>query len=114
MEDFNWIALLVALLGGGGIGVAGREAVAVITLARQGVSGKEDRRKADIVAARDSALAAASKAEREKDEAEAFYENERRKRRIVEDELVLARRALMQAGIEPRPWPDETTERTTN
>lgn len=113
MDDFNWIALLVAVLGGGGIGVAIREIAAVVTLARQGVSGREDRRKADIVAARDAALAAADKAERERDEADAFFENERRKRRIAEDELVLARRALMEAGIDPRPWPDENTDRPT-
>lgn len=110
MGDFNWIALLVAVLGGGGVAVAIREIVGVVSLARQGVSGREDRRRADIIAQRDAANARADKADLERDEAEAHYENERRKRRIVEDELVLARRALMAAGLDVRPWPDETTQ----
>jgi hypothetical protein len=108
--DFNWVALIVALLGGGGLAVATREIVSVVTLARNGVSGKEDRRKADIVAQRDFYLTRAERAEDERDEAEAYYEHERRKRRMVEDALTLERRRLIDLGQEPMAWPDTESE----
>lgn len=103
--DFNWIALIVALLGGGGLAVAVREIVSVITLARSGVSGKEDRRKSDIVAQRDFYMVRAEEAEADADAAETRLDNERAKRRIVEDELILARRTIMIEGLSVRPWP---------
>lgn len=104
--DFNWVALMVALLGGGGVFVAIREIVAVVTLAKNGVSGKEDRRKADIVAQRDFFQARAEAAERLAEEADRRYDDERDKRRIIEDELTLARRKMLENGMDPRPWPD--------
>lgn len=108
MDNFNWVALLVAVVGGGGVGVAIREVISVITLARQGVSGREDKRRSDIVAQRDWEMARADQAEKERDEAEAYYELERSRRRIVEDELTLARRQIISLGAEPRPFPTFT------
>lgn len=124
MENFNWVALLIAAVGSGGIFVAIREIVSVVTLARQGVSGKEDRRRADIVAQRDWAVKERDKAIAEKEAADriadaaivrfqqerdrrvVIEESERGRRRVLEDELTLARRQLTNAGLEPRPWPD--------
>lgn len=110
--DFPWVALIVALVGGGGLAVAIREIVNVITLARSGVSGKEDKRKADIATQRDYYAARVEDADRDRDDAERHRDAERNRRRIMEDELALARRRMMEAGLDPRPWPhlDEDTE----
>jgi hypothetical protein len=129
MENFNWIALLIAMVGSGGIFVAVREIVGVVTLARQGVSGREDRRRADIVSQRDWALSERDKAiaekeaadkiadaaiirfEQERDRRIRVEENERGRRRVLEDELTRANRQIVNAGLEPRPWPEfEDTE----
>jgi hypothetical protein len=53
LESINIVALVVALLGVGGIGVFFREIVGIITLIRNGVSAKESKRKNDLVAQRD-------------------------------------------------------------
>lgn len=105
MQDFNFVALVVAVIGAGGIGAAIREIVSVVTLARAGVSGKEQKRKEDIVAQRDRALA-----EAEASDARADAEAARRRR--LQEHLARERRRLIENGVEPGPWPDvdETTE----
>lgn len=104
--EINWVAVIVAVLGAGGIGAAIREIVSVVTLSRQGVSGREDRRKADIVAQRDWAMEQMKVAQDEADENEQNFEAERYKRRLVEDAFTVARRKQMEQGLEPTPWPD--------
>lgn len=99
MENFNLIALVVAVLGAGGIGAAIREVVSVITLARAGVSGKEQKRKEDIVAQRDRAVA-------EADAADARADAEAARRRVFQETLARERRRIIELGHEPGPWPD--------
>jgi hypothetical protein len=105
MQDLNYVALIVAVLGAGGIGAAIREIVAVITLARAGVSGKEQKRKEDLVAQRDRAVA-------EADAADARADAEAARRRLLQETLSRERRRLIELGHEPGPWPDidETTQ----
>jgi len=99
------VAFVVAVLGAGGIGAAIREVVSVITLARAGVSGKEQKRKEDIVAQRDRAVADA-------DAADARADAEAARRRLLQEALSRERRRLIEHGVEPGPWPDidETTQ----
>lgn len=103
MEDFNWVALLVTLIGGGGIGVAIREIVGVVTLARQGVSGKEDRRKSDIIAARDHALALQAEAEAGERAADARADRERDARLAWQEEATRLRVLIIELGADPGP-----------
>jgi len=105
MDDFNWVALMVALVGGGGVGVAIREVVSVVTLARQGVSGKEDRRRSDIVSQRDWALSERDKALTERDKAlsekeaaEAAEDARARHGRVLEESLLVHRRVIIEAS----------------
>lgn len=104
--EVNWIAVIVGLLGAGGIGAAVREIAGMITLVRSGVSSKEDRRKADIVAQRDWAMEQMKIAQDEADEAEQLFEFERYQRRLLEDELAIARRKLLESGHELDTWPN--------
>lgn len=97
MENFNWVALLVALVGGGGVGVAVREVVSVVTLARQGVSGKEDRRRTDIVAMRDWALAERDRAQAAQDAAEVAEAKAAARARVLEESLSMHRRIIIEA-----------------
>lgn len=99
MESFNLVAFVVAVLGAGGIGAAIREVVSVITLARAGVSGKEQKRKDDLVAQRDRAVA-------EAEAADARADAEAARRRLLQESLARERRRLIESGIEPGPWPD--------
>lgn len=110
MEDFNWVALVVAVVGGGGIGVAIREVVGVVTLARQGVSGKEDKRRSDIIAQRDHALkmqAEAEAGERAADEranrASARADYEADVRRQWQEEASRLRLIIIDLGADPGP-----------
>lgn len=104
MDNFNWVALVVAVVGGGGVGVAIREVVSVVTLARQGVSGKEDRRRADIVSQRDWALSERDKALGERDKAIAEREaaeqredEQARYSRVLAESLSIHRRIIIEA-----------------
>lgn len=113
MPDINIVALIVATLGAGGIGAAIREIVSVITLARQGVSGKEDRRRIDINAQRDDAIKrmeAAEEDEKEEreraDRAERARDEEREKRRIYYEEAARLRYIIVLNGLNPGAWPD--------
>ena len=112
MENVNWVALLVALVGGGGVGVAVREVVNVVMLARQGVSGKEDRRRADIVAQRDHALKLQEQAEAGEraadaraDRATERADREADARRFWQELAARLRRTIIDAGGDPGPWP---------
>ncbi|WP_104317348.1 hypothetical protein [Rathayibacter sp. AY1E1] len=94
IESVNIVALIVAVLGAGGIGVFFRELVSIITLIKTGVSAKESKRKNDLVAQRD----------REYQRAEA----EARNRRRMEEHATVMRRELILRGVEPddiERWP---------
>lgn len=99
MQDTNWVAVTVALLGAGGIGAAFREIVSVITKVREGVSAKESSRKADLVTQRDEAL---EREERERERAD----EEARIRRLTEEYASQLRRDIIEAGSVPAPWPE--------
>lgn len=112
MADLNWIATLGGVLFAGGIGATIREIVGVVTLARKGVSGKEQKRRDDIVAQRDYALAQMKAAQDEADQHEARADAEARVRRRWQEEAAKLRRLAIEEGRDPGPWPDidETTE----
>lgn len=103
----NWVAILAAVLGAGGIGAAIREIASVISLARKGVSGKEDRRRDDLVAQRDHALELMRAADREKDEADARADHAESLKRKALEALARTRRIVIEDhGGDPGPWPD--------
>lgn len=103
MEEFNWVALVVTLVGGGGIGVAIREIVGVVTLARQGVSGKEDKRRSDIVAQRDHALKMQAEAEAGERAADLRADREAEHRRLWQEEASRLRLIIIDLGHDPGP-----------
>lgn len=103
MDDINWVALIVAILGAGGIGAALREIAGIITLARKGVSGREQQRRNDIVAQRDAAIAEAAEADRRADA-------ERQLRIHWHEYAAQLRMRLIFAGQEPGDWPEDATE----
>lgn len=106
MQNVNWVALLVALVGGGGVGVAVREIVNVVMLARQGVSGKEDKRRADIVAQRDHALQMQEEAEAGERAADARADREAEHRRFWQELAARLRLTIINLGGDPGPWPN--------
>lgn len=88
MENFNWVPLVVALLGGGGLGAAIREFVNMIKLSKEGVSGREDKRRLDIIADRDYAFTQLALEREKREQAEARFDDERYKRRIIWEQLL--------------------------
>lgn len=96
MEGTNWVAIIIAVLGAGGVGVAVREIVGVITLARQGVSGKEDKRRTDIVAMRDWALSERDKALAAQEVAEINEAKSAARSRVLEESLSVHRRIIIE------------------
>lgn len=115
----NPIAILVTVVTSVGFGAAVKAIVDGVLMARRGISGREDRRKSDIIAARDHAIAMqlqAEAGERAADEradaAERARDGERNQRRIAQEELMQARLRLRENGIDPGPWPD--FDRTDN
>lgn len=103
--DTNWVAIAVAALSAGGLGAALREIVNVITLSARGVSGREDRRRADIIAARDWAIQQATDANLAREAMEQELENTIRARRFYEEQVALLRRAIIDSGGDPGDWP---------
>lgn len=104
--DFNWVAVLVAIVGAGGIGALIREVVTVISLARKGVAGKEDKRRVDIIAQRDHALAMQAEAEAGERAADARADREAATRRRWQEEAARLRRQIIDQGGDPGLWPD--------
>lgn len=97
-EDVSPVALLVAVIGAGGIGVFFRDIVDVFLKLRDGLSAREKNRKIDIVQQRDQALRREEKAWEQRD-AEAA------KRRRMEEHASELRRLAIENGIEPPPYP---------
>jgi len=104
--DLNWVAILVAVLGAGGIGAAIREIAAVVSLARKGVSGREDRRRDDIISQRDHALALQADAEAGERAADERADRERDRRIRWQEEAARLRVRLIELGGDPGERPD--------
>ncbi|MGQ7313361.1 hypothetical protein ACUOFU_16770 [Microbacterium arabinogalactanolyticum] len=107
--ETNWVAILVGLLGAGGVGAAVREIVGVVTLARKGVSGREDKRKTDIVAQRDHAIAMQAEAEAAERAADDRADLEAEERRHWQEVAARMRRIIIESGGDPGPWPTFTS-----
>jgi len=112
--DVNYIAILVAVLGAGGVGAAIREIVSVITLTRNGMSGKEDARRADIIQQRDDAIARMKIAEKDADDADDRADAEANRRRQWQEQSARYRLQLIALGADVGQFPDidETTTPT--
>ena len=101
MGDVNLVAILVAILGSGGLGAVASSIVNSIQMARKGVSGREDARRDDIIKQRDLAWARATQAEADADKEEARADRERAFRIRLQEHASRLRRQLISAGIEP-------------
>ena len=97
------VALLVAVLGTGGLTAVVTTIITSIRAARRGVAVREDKRTADIVKARDHAEALAELAERQADA-------ERMERIRWQEHAARQRMRLINSGLEPDPWPDTNKE----
>lgn len=110
MADNPWIALVVGLLGSGGLGAVMIAIINNINLHRQGVSGKEEDRREDIVKQRDEALAQTRMAEAAERAEELRADQERERRIKWQEESARLRIALINAGHDPGNSPvDEDT-----
>lgn len=101
MGDINLVAILVAVLGSGGLGAVITAVVNSIAMARKGVAAHEDQRREDIVKQRDVAWARVAQAEADADAEEARADRERRFRIRLQEHAARLRRQLISAGIEP-------------
>jgi len=97
-ENVSPVALIVAAIGAGGLGVFFRDLVDVFLKLRDGLSAREKNRKVDIIQQRDEALKRERIAWTERD-AEAT------KRRQLQEHASLLRRQLIEAGITPPDYP---------
>lgn len=97
-ENVSPVALIVAVIGAGGLGVFFRDLVDVFLKLRDGLSAREKNRKIDIVQQRDQALQREQIAWRERDV-------EAAKRRRMEEHASALRRMLIEAGLTPPDYP---------
>ena len=102
-EDVSPVALIVAAIGAGGIGVFFRDVVDVFLKLRDGLSAREKHRKSDILQQRDEALRREELAWEQRDV-------ESTKRRRMEEHASQLRRLAIEAGLDLPPYP--TLERT--
>lgn len=93
LQDVNLVAVIVAVLGAGGLGAFVRELADIISKVRRGVSTKETNRKNDIIAMRDAAVKAA--------------EEERSRRIAIQEYAGTLRWQLRENGITPTALPDD-------
>ena len=97
-ENVSPVALIIAAIGAGGLGVFFRDLVDVFLKLRDGLSAREKNRKVDIVQQRDQALQREQIAWDERD-------REASKRRRLEEHTSQLRRLLIEAGITPPDYP---------
>lgn len=110
MEDVNYVVILVTVIGSGGLGAVITSIVNSIVLARNGVSGREDKRRDDIVQQRDLAWTRARQAEEDADRAESRADSERALRIQWQELAVRSRLQLINGGVEPSgQWPLDNT-----
>lgn len=103
----NMTAVLVAVLGAGGLGAALRELFAGIGKLARGVSAKESTRKDDLVQARDNAIARADQAEEREDAHKENLTREERNRRRAERRAAHMEFELIRAGLADKiPQPE--------
>jgi hypothetical protein len=104
----DWVPIIAAVLGAGGLGALFREVIAAIGKLTTGMSARETKRKIDIVQQRDAALTRESKAWSQVD-------REAAKRRAVQDYAAALRRQLIVNGITPaleEPTLEQTITKT--
>lgn len=103
----DWVPIVVAALGAGGIGALLREIVSGATKIAGGMSARESKRADDIVQQRAEAIAREEKAWRQVDA-------EAKKRRAALDYAARLRRRLIELGVvdpEPEPSFEQTITR---
>ncbi|MDF2990237.1 MAG: hypothetical protein K0S37_751 [Microbacterium sp.] len=108
MADVNYVASVITIVTSVGFGAVVKSIIDGIIAHRNGVSGREDKRRSDIIAQREHALKLASDAEageaverQLRKEAEVRADAERARRRRVVEELARARLTMIGAGIDP-------------
>lgn len=99
MENVNVVAVIVAVLGAGGLGAFARELADIASKVRRGVSTREVNRKNDIIAQRDAAIA------REATE-QARADAERQRRIAWQEHAGLLAFRLRTNGVAPDALPD--------
>lgn len=110
MNDATWVTLVVALVGSGGLGSVIVATLNNVKLHKQGVAGKEDQRREDIVKQRDEALARLSASEVSERAEEVRADAERERRIRWQEEAARLRIQLINNGHDPGDSPvDETT-----
>lgn len=110
--DTNWVAIVVGFLASSTFGVILKMVYDGVVMHRAGVSGREDKRRNDIVAQRDYAIQRMEKAEAEADREEQRADRERDRRIRWQEETARLRLLLIAAGLNPGPLIDETTQPT--
>lgn len=105
MQGNDWVPIVAAVIGGGGVGALFREIVAGISKLAGGMSARESKRKVDIVQQRDAAIAREERARRSEDQAWRQVDREAMKRRAVLDYAARLRRRLIELGETPEPEP---------
>lgn len=110
MADVNIVAIIVALLGSGGLAAVITSIKSSVTMHKQGVAGKEDDRREDIMKQRDDALAHARMAEAAERSEEARADAEREQRISWQEESARLRLKLIQEGHDPGPRPKFTSK----
>ncbi|MEV8269161.1 hypothetical protein AB0P19_02365 [Microbacterium oleivorans] len=98
-DDINFVAILVACLGTGGLGLFAREIADIVSKVRRGVSTRETNRRNDIIGQRDAALARAADQEKRAD-------HEREKRIAWQEHAGRLTFQLRVNGVHPDPLPD--------
>lgn len=113
MKDASTIALIVALLGSGGLAGVVTSIISSIRLHRQGVPAREESRREDIMKQRDEALSQAKMAEAAERAEELRADQERERRIRWQEESARLRIQLIMAGKDPGspPVDEDTIER---
>lgn len=105
MQGNEWVPVVVAAIGAGGVGALFREIVAGVTKLAGGMSARESKRKVDIVQQRDAAIAREDRARRDEAQAWRQVDREAAKRRASLDYAARLRRRLIELGETPEPEP---------
>jgi hypothetical protein len=104
----NPVALIIAFITSAVFGVVVKSIFDAWSLHRQGVSGREDKRKTDILAQRDYAFKRMEDAEADAAAERVRADAEARRRIIWREEAARLRLLLREAGIDPGPLLEDT------
>lgn len=94
----DWVPIVAAVLGAGGVGALFREILAAIGKLLSGMSARESHRKIDIVQQRDAAIAREAKAWKLRDE-------EAAKRRVMQEYAAVLRLQIIDLRGSPAVEP---------